>query len=34
MWWDIAPAEVSGDPVTQAARAAYEEENKWQRLHH
>ena len=34
MWWDIAPAEVSGDPVTQAARTAYEEEKEWQRLHH
>ena len=28
VWWDIAPAEVSGDPVTQALRGAYEQERE------
>jgi TPP-dependent trihydroxycyclohexane-1,2-dione (THcHDO) dehydratase len=26
VWWDVAPAEVSGDPETQQARAQYEAE--------
>jgi 3D-(3,5/4)-trihydroxycyclohexane-1,2-dione acylhydrolase (decyclizing) len=28
VWWDVAPAEVSQDPATQEARAAYEEDRR------
>jgi 3D-(3,5/4)-trihydroxycyclohexane-1,2-dione acylhydrolase (decyclizing) len=28
MWWDVAPAEVSGDPNTQEIRKAYENERR------
>jgi len=28
VWWDVAPAEVSRDPATQEARAAYEEDRR------
>ena len=26
VWWDVAPAEVTADPVTQELRQAYEDE--------
>jgi 3D-(3,5/4)-trihydroxycyclohexane-1,2-dione acylhydrolase (decyclizing) len=31
-WWDISPAEVSNDPVTQELRKQYEQEKKSQRF--
>jgi len=31
VWWDVAPAEVSGDEVTRAARAAYDDGRERQR---
>jgi len=35
VWWDVAPAEVSQDPVTQKLRAEYEEgRRKLQRFHY
>ena len=35
VWWDVAVAEVSGDPATQKLRAQYEEgRNKLQRFHY
>ena len=35
MWWDVAPAEVSGDAKTQERRKAYEESRrKQQRFHY
>jgi len=35
VWWDVAPAEVSQDPVTQKLRAEYEESRrKLQRFHY
>ena len=35
VWWDVAPAEVSNDAETQAARAAYESErHEQQRFHY
>jgi 3D-(3,5/4)-trihydroxycyclohexane-1,2-dione acylhydrolase (decyclizing) len=35
VWWDVAVAEVSRDPVTQKLRQEYEEtKNKFQRLHY
>ncbi|HZW34712.1 MAG TPA: 3D-(3,5/4)-trihydroxycyclohexane-1,2-dione acylhydrolase (decyclizing) [Isosphaeraceae bacterium] len=34
-WWDVAPAEVSQDPKTQALRADYERDRRrFQRLHY
>jgi 3D-(3,5/4)-trihydroxycyclohexane-1,2-dione acylhydrolase (decyclizing) len=34
-WWDVAPAEVTHDPVTQQLRAEYEENRqKFQRFHY
>ncbi len=34
IWWDVAPAEVSGDPVTQELRAQYlKEREEHQRFH-
>ena len=34
-WWDVAPAEVSGDPVTRKARKEYEAARKrLQRFHY
>lgn len=30
-WWDVAPAEVTGDEVTRAARASYEQGRRLQR---
>lgn len=34
VWWDVAPAQVTNEPVTQAARAAYEEDrSRWQHYH-
>lgn len=34
VWWDVAPAEVSGDPVVQALRAEYEaDRDRLQRFH-
>lgn len=34
VWWDIPAAEVTGDPVTQELRAAYEEARQRQRLYY
>ena len=35
VWWDVAPAEVSQDPVTQKLRAEYEEaRRRLQRFHY
>jgi 3D-(3,5/4)-trihydroxycyclohexane-1,2-dione acylhydrolase (decyclizing) len=35
VWWDVAPAEVSQDPVTRKLRAEYEEgRRKLQRFHY
>ncbi|MCZ7573748.1 MAG: 3D-(3,5/4)-trihydroxycyclohexane-1,2-dione acylhydrolase (decyclizing) [Ardenticatenaceae bacterium] len=34
VWWDIPAAEVTGDPVTQQLRAAYEEARQRQRLYY
>jgi 3D-(3,5/4)-trihydroxycyclohexane-1,2-dione acylhydrolase (decyclizing) len=35
VWWDVASAEVSNDPVTRKARAEYEEAKKrLQRFHY
>ncbi len=35
VWWDVAPAEVSNDPVTQALRAEYEaKRDKLQRFYY
>lgn len=35
VWWDIAPAEATGDPVTQELRVQYEEEReRLQRLYY
>jgi 3D-(3,5/4)-trihydroxycyclohexane-1,2-dione acylhydrolase (decyclizing) len=35
VWWDVAPAEVSQDPVTQKLRAEYERDrNRLQRFHY
>jgi TPP-dependent trihydroxycyclohexane-1,2-dione (THcHDO) dehydratase len=35
VWWDVAAAEVTNDPVTQELRAAYEEEReKFQRYYY
>ena len=35
VWWDIAPAEVSNDAVTQKLRSEYEEgRDRLQRLHY
>jgi 3D-(3,5/4)-trihydroxycyclohexane-1,2-dione acylhydrolase (decyclizing) len=31
-WWDISPAAVSNDPVTQDLRKQYEEDKKSQRF--
>lgn len=31
-WWDISPAEVSNDPVTQDLRKQYEQDKKSQRF--
>lgn len=34
-WWDVAPAEVSGDPAVQRLRAEYEHDReRYQRFHH
>ena len=33
-WWDVPPAEVSGIPSVQAARASYEQALKKQRFHY
>ncbi len=34
VWWDVAPAEVSQDPTTQALRADYERDRRrFQRFH-
>ena len=34
-WWDVAPAEVSSDPVTRELRAEYERDRKaGQRFHY
>jgi 3D-(3,5/4)-trihydroxycyclohexane-1,2-dione acylhydrolase (decyclizing) len=33
VWWDVAPAEVSGDEVTQRARAEYERGRELQRYY-
>lgn len=35
VWWDVAVAEVSGDPATQKLRADYERDrDRWQRFHY
>ena len=35
VWWDVAPAEVSQDPITQDLRAKYEEERtRFQHFHY
>ncbi len=34
MWWDVAPAEVSGDAKTQERRKAYEESRRQQQRFH
>ena len=35
VWWDVAPAEVSGDEVVQRLRAEYERERaELQRFHY
>ena len=34
MWWDVAPAQVSGDAATQERRRAYEDARRRQRFHY